>query len=56
MAINSPYGITFAEDLGLVLGNDVDPILFKESVEIKNNSKQLQQPKLAESLAYAGQS
>lgn len=37
MAINSPYGITFAEDIGLVLGNDVDPILFKESVEKKNN-------------------
>ena len=35
MAINSPYGITFVEDIWLVLGNDVDPILFKESVEKK---------------------
>ena len=42
MAINSPYGITFAEDIGLVLGNDVDPILFKESVEKKSNWKCLQ--------------
>ena len=35
MAINSLYGIAFTEDTGLVWGDDVDPILFKESVKKK---------------------
>ena len=37
MVVNSPHGIAFAEDTGLVLGGDIDPILFKESVEDKSN-------------------
>lgn len=33
MTINSPYGMAFAEDTGLALGDDVDPTWFEESIE-----------------------
>lgn len=33
MTINSPYGISFAEDTRLVWGGDVDPTWFEESTE-----------------------
>lgn len=32
MAINLPQGTAFEENTGLALGGDVDPILFKESM------------------------
>lgn len=34
MTINQPYGIAFAEDTGLILGDDIDPTRFKESIKI----------------------